>query len=219
MPGGETHVFEPIPDRYIEKRTARFWAYVDRSGGLDACWPWHGSQGRDINWGTPLDYGAASWRGSPTGAHRVAWMLANGYEIPGAPAVDHLCEVKWCVNGYNHLEVVTFSENTRRQKRRTPEDTRTPTSFKPPWDDRWYPFGRRLYDADGERLETGTLPDDGRPEISAVTQRATTQPPYTAPQVGSAQRPRPRIAELASDYEGPRPPRPKMIGTPPRNVL
>ena len=152
VPGGGDYVFEPVPDRYIEKRGARFWAYVDRSGGPDACWPWHGGQARDINTGVPLDYGAASWCGRPTGAHRVAWMLANGHEIPGGLVVDHLCCVKWCVNGFKHLQVVTHSENTSRQKRRKPEDTRTPTSFQPPWDDRWYPFGRRLYDEDGERL-------------------------------------------------------------------
>ncbi|MDP5182320.1 HNH endonuclease [Blastococcus sp. BMG 814] len=82
----------------------------------------------------------------------MAWMLANGYEIPGTLVVDHLCEVKWCVNGYRHLEVVTFGGNTSRQRRRSPEDCRTATSFEPPWEDRWYPFGRRLYAEDGERL-------------------------------------------------------------------
>ena len=54
--------------------------------------------------------------GSPlhgqTLAHRLAYMEAKG-PIPEGLSIDHLCRVKLCVNP-DHLEAVTFAENTRR---------------------------------------------------------------------------------------------------------
>ena len=145
VPGGSWVVFEPLPDLYAQRRSARFWAYVDRSGGPDACWPWHGTRRGES------DYGQFSWYGTACPSHRVSWMLHHGLIIPYELVVDHLCEVKWCQN-WDHLEPVTSAENKRRVHHRPPEATRIRTSFEPPWADRWYPFGRRLYDADGERL-------------------------------------------------------------------
>lgn len=45
-------------------------------------------------------------------AHRIAWVAANG-PIPDGLTIDHLCRNKACVN-VDHLEVVTYGENTRR---------------------------------------------------------------------------------------------------------
>lgn len=154
VPGadGRLFVFEGIEQSYLQLRGPRFWAYVDQSGGPDACWPWHGARGRHPTTGEPIGYGKSNWRGYPTSAHRVAWMLGTGYELPPGVVIDHMCEVTWCVAPH-HLDVCSHGENTRRRYRRSPEYTRTPTSFEPPWDDRWYPLGRRLYDAEGNRLE------------------------------------------------------------------
>ena len=45
-------------------------------------------------------------------AHRYVYEQEHG-PIPDGMTVDHLCRVKLCVNG-NHLEVVTYGENTKR---------------------------------------------------------------------------------------------------------
>lgn len=142
--GKQEHEFEAVAPRYLDRRALRFWPFVDSSGGPDACWPWHGPRRFDS------DYGNASWHGDVMPSHRVAWMLNSGLQIPSLLVVDHLCECKWCQSP-RHLEVVTRGENNRRIHRRTPEQTRTRTSFAAPWDDRWYPFGRRLHDEDGRR--------------------------------------------------------------------
>lgn len=149
IPGADRPLaFTPISPSYVEKRGQRFWAYVDQSGGPEACWPWHGARGQME--GEVTDYGYVSWLGKGTGAHRAAWMLHNGLELPPEAVVDHMCEIKWCVNAVSHLQAVTRSENNRRRHHREPEIARTATSFKPPWDDRWYPFGRRIYDEFGQ---------------------------------------------------------------------
>lgn len=150
VPGGGDQVYEfpGVEPRVRYRRNEKFWAYVDSSGGVDACWPWHGPYNPDQS-----RYGSFYWDRGMVGAHRAAWMLVNGLYVPGQLVVDHMCEVKWCVNAYSHLEVVTPGENSRRIHHREPENTRTATSFDEPWDDRWYPFGRRLYDENGKRIK------------------------------------------------------------------
>lgn len=143
--GDKTFVWEQLPPAYRVRRAPRFWPYVDISGGPDACWPWHGPQHFNS------DYGQFYWRSGTMPAHRAAWSLHHGLEIPYELVVDHLCCCKWCQNPA-HLEPVTRDENVRRTHRRAPEATRVRTSFDPPWENRWYPFGRRLYDAQGRRL-------------------------------------------------------------------
>lgn len=147
------------------KRNDKFWAYVDQSGGPDACWPWHGSfYWNDVK-GCLSDYGVAYFDHTTTGAHRLAWMLVNGFYIPYGLVVDHMCETPWCVNASpgeeGHLQVVTRGENNRRQHHREPEITRQSTSSAPPHNDRWYPLGRKKYDENGELKEKyKTEPDD-----------------------------------------------------------
>jgi len=147
VPGsdGVTYRFEHAPPKYLAKRAARFWAYVDQSGGPEVCWPWHGSRRFES------DYGQSHWQGRPIPSHRVAWTLASGLVIPYELVVDHLCCCQWCQNP-DHLQPVTGAENRRRRFHRSPEATRVRTSFDSPFEDRWYPFGRRLYDAAGNRL-------------------------------------------------------------------
>jgi hypothetical protein len=78
-----------------------FWQNVSKT---DTCWHWTGSH-------YPKGYGRATMFGTE-GAHRVAYILANG-SIPKGLQIDHLCRVKGCVNP-DHLEAVTPAVNTQR---------------------------------------------------------------------------------------------------------
>ncbi|WP_278255634.1 HNH endonuclease signature motif containing protein [Nocardioides convexus] len=84
----------------------RFTTFVsfDDSG----CWLWVGK----VN---PNGYGAFAVNGKWRYAHRVALALLVE-EVPIDLEVDHLCEVRDCVNP-DHLEVVTAGTNMRRQGR------------------------------------------------------------------------------------------------------
>lgn len=150
--------FFQVPPDYLDRRAERFWPYVDTSRGADTCWPWHGPERFESG------YGHVSWQGHLTPAHRVAWTLEWGLDLPYDLVVDHLCQCKWCVNP-DHLEPVTRGENNRRTRSRRPEDTRTRTSFESPFVDRWYPFGRRLYDEDGNRR---VVEEEETPIVPAV---------------------------------------------------
>jgi hypothetical protein len=88
----------------------RFWSYVDKSPGPDACWPWTGSLQTE-------GYGVIYWKGRQALAHRIAYLLERG-EVPrDMPHVDHVralgCRLRNCCNPA-HLEAVTQAENNRR---------------------------------------------------------------------------------------------------------
>lgn len=90
---------------YTRKPPAeRFWNKVDKSGGLDACWPWTGAR-------HPAGYGLFSvTRGVwPTGSHRYAWELANG-SIPEGRWVLHRCDNPPCCNP-SHLFLGDCQDN------------------------------------------------------------------------------------------------------------
>jgi len=57
-------------------------------------------------------YGQIKWQGKSTVAHRVVYTLIKG-DIPNGAVIDHLCNVKLCVNP-EHLEAVSYSMNTQR---------------------------------------------------------------------------------------------------------
>lgn len=98
---------------------------VDDSG----CWLWTGPLYRTGRG----DYGAMCFQGRSHGAHRVAWMLFRG-PIPDGLEIDHLCEVKLCVNP-RHLEPVTHVENVTRASRGASAVNRAKTHCK-----RGHPF-------------------------------------------------------------------------------
>ena len=69
------------------------------------CWLWQGATDRD-------GYGCLRIEGRALGAHRVAYTVF-WRPIPPGLFLDHLCDVKPCVNPA-HLEPVTNAENVRR---------------------------------------------------------------------------------------------------------
>jgi hypothetical protein len=80
----ETHISRLIKHGDLTNpRERRFWAKVDKSGGLDACWPWTGYVG-------PNGYGQYGGNGSERLAHRNAYLYAVG-EFPDGLVLDHLC--------------------------------------------------------------------------------------------------------------------------------
>ena len=56
-----------------------------------------------------MGHGACNWRGRPTTAHRVSWMLFRG-SIPDRLCVLHRCDVPSCVNP-EHLWLGTRRDN------------------------------------------------------------------------------------------------------------
>jgi hypothetical protein len=61
-------------------------------------------------------YGVTSrgGRGTRVYVHRLAWELERG-PIPDGLEIDHLCEVRGCVN-VRHMALVTHRENNRRSR-------------------------------------------------------------------------------------------------------
>jgi hypothetical protein len=82
---------------------ARFWAKVDSSAGLLACWPWTGYR-------TPQGYGRLTVNRSPTPASRVALGIAIGRELTAAEEACHTCDNPPCCNPA-HLFVGTHADN------------------------------------------------------------------------------------------------------------
>lgn len=77
------HERRPVPDR--------FWEKVDKTGGIDACWPWTAQQ-------NTKGYGRfAIEAGWTVSAHRYAYELYYGV-APGEQLVCHWCDNPICVN-------------------------------------------------------------------------------------------------------------------------
>lgn len=68
--------------------------------------------------------------GRPQLVHRAMWELMHEVTLAPAEVLDHLCVNPPCVN-LAHLEVVTQSENAKRQGRR-----RTTCPQGHPWDEK-----------------------------------------------------------------------------------
>ncbi len=83
----------------------------------NGCWLWTGSTNRPGPSGYPrLNVYACGTR-KTTAAHRLMAELVAEQPIPEDHEVDHLCNVRRCINP-DHLEVVTRAENLRRRDAR-----------------------------------------------------------------------------------------------------
>ena len=88
----------------------RFWEKVSKT---DTCWLWTGSEATN-------GYGQFSVGGRLMAAHRWAYEQSVG-SVPDGLDLDHLCNVRLCVNP-GHLEPVTRKENVLRAHRRLGSD-------------------------------------------------------------------------------------------------
>lgn len=93
----------------------KFHVRVDRSGGVDACWPWTGPRKRS-------GYGRfySSVEQKRLRANRVAYALKSG-PIPDDLCVMHECDNPPCCNPA-HLQLGTRSENTKDMYRKGREN-------------------------------------------------------------------------------------------------
>lgn len=88
----------------------RFWPNVDKTG---ECWLWTGYIKPN---GYASFYPGGGKHVPKVYVHRWAYEATRG-PIPDGLEVDHLCNVRNCVNPA-HLELVTHQENQRRNRAR-----------------------------------------------------------------------------------------------------
>lgn len=100
-----------MPNQYTySSDQEQFDTHVDKSAGDDACWIWTGHCEKKRG------YGQIGWHGKSMKAHRVAFLLANGF-LPDDLEVCHSCDNPPCVNP-KHLWLGTHQENVDDRERK-----------------------------------------------------------------------------------------------------
>ena len=113
------------------QQAARFWSKVDKSG---ACWLWFGGLDKD-------GYGKfqlTTYQRPPARtqlhvrAHRLAWELTHGVEMPAEFVTLHSCDTPRCVNP-DHISAGTQAANRAdcTAKGRTARGARHGSKTKP----------------------------------------------------------------------------------------
>lgn len=87
-----------------ENQLARFVARIEKQD--NGCWLWTGAK-------NPTGYGHLSINYQDWYAHRLAYALWVG-ELDPALELDHLCNVRLCVNP-EHLQQVSHKDNIARR--------------------------------------------------------------------------------------------------------
>lgn len=79
-------------------------------GKPDACWVWQGEPTED-------GYGLFRLNGQQELAHRVAWKIANGQDVPPGLVIRHSCDYGLCVNPAHLLSGTQLDNVADRHKR------------------------------------------------------------------------------------------------------
>jgi hypothetical protein len=87
--------------KLTEFQIKRFFERVDKT---EKCWIWTGSKNY-------FGYGTANWKGLPSRAHRISWII-HFDKIPKGMHILHKCDNPSCVNP-KHLWIGTHTDNMR----------------------------------------------------------------------------------------------------------
>jgi len=80
--------------RRVRPAEERFWSFVDKSAGPDACWPWTGALGGRNNDGPVF----AMAHGHQVSARRACWLFVHGVTLTKAHIVTPECGTASCMN-------------------------------------------------------------------------------------------------------------------------
>lgn len=108
---------------YEDRFKVNFLARIDVQD--DGCWLWTGGGSKERYGRFYAGDTSEQW------AHRNAWRLHHGQEIPEGVQIHHICETPKCVNPL-HLEALTAEEHQQRH----PATTNRPHGLAKAWSEK-----------------------------------------------------------------------------------